>query len=464
MNEFEREVARSQLTAERHTLDELEEIYRQAADEICRKLEISNGKISVLLSEIENADEKTLSVLQSQIYQRNFKQSIKKQLDFLLKDLNDNQYTSISEYLENCYNNGFIGTLYNFNMNDIPLNIPIDPTLVVRAIHIESKLSKRLYDELEEDVEILKRKVSATISRGIASNMHYNDIARNIASNSKTGLNRAMTITRTEGNRIYNAANLDCGKAAKEKGVDDIKQWDSTLDGNTRPHHRQLDGQVRELEEDFEVANIKAPAPLQFGIPGEDINCRCICLVKPRWDVDSAFTKIDNETGQLLEFEGTKDFEDFKKRYWESVDKFENDDIIEEKTEKMVVCDVHSIGKIDIEKFKCVTKDIQTDEVIITDERIHHIKDRHPNDYERYYQYMQQIITNPDYIIEANKPNTALVLKSFSDGNEQFKTILRLVTSTDNSNFKNSIITFMKINDKEWQRLLRNKKVLYKSE
>jgi len=60
----------------------------------------------------------------------------------------------------------------------------------------------------------------------------------------------------------------------------------------------------------FEINGRKAPAPLQFGIPEEDINCRCICLVKPRWDVDSAFTKIDNETGQLLEFQGVEDYED----------------------------------------------------------------------------------------------------------------------------------------------------------
>lgn len=321
MNKFEREVARSQLMSEREALEQLEKIYKQAADEICRKLEISNGKISILLNEIENADEKTLSILQSQIYQRNFQQNIKKQLDFLLQDLNDNQYAGISEYIKNSYDNGFIGTLYNFNMSGVPINVPIDPTLVVRAIYIDSKLSKKLYDELGEDVETLKRKVSATVSRGIASNMHYNDIARNIANNSKTGLNNAMRIVRTEGNRVYNAANLDCGKAAKEKGVDDVKQWDSTLDGSTRQHHRQLDGQVRELEEDFEVNGRKAPAPLHFGIPGEDINCRCICLVKPRWDVDSAFTKIDNETGQLLEFQGVEDFEDFKKRYWKSVKK-----------------------------------------------------------------------------------------------------------------------------------------------
>ena len=125
---------------------------------------------------------------------------------------------------------------------------------------------------------------------------------------------------------------------------------------------------------------------------------------------------------------------------------------------------MHIVGKIDVNIYKCITEDIQTDEVIITDERIQHIKDRHPNDYERYYFYMSEIVSKPDFIIETNKPNTALILKSFNDGNEPFKTILRLVTSTDNKNFKNSIITFMKINNKEWDRLLRNKKILYKPE
>lgn len=125
---------------------------------------------------------------------------------------------------------------------------------------------------------------------------------------------------------------------------------------------------------------------------------------------------------------------------------------------------MYLVGKIDIEIYNCITKDITTDEVIITDERIQHIKEHHSNNYEQYYSYMRSIIENPEYIIEANKPNTALILKSFSNGNETFKTVLRLITSSDNSKFKNSIITFMKINEKEWNRLLKNKKILYKSE
>lgn len=126
---------------------------------------------------------------------------------------------------------------------------------------------------------------------------------------------------------------------------------------------------------------------------------------------------------------------------------------------------MHLIGKIDKDLYNCITDDIITDEVIITDNQIQHIKDRHPNNYECYGQFLSAVIGSPDYIIEASKPKTALVLKRIeSRYNERFKVIVRLSTSEDNPAYKNSIITFMKIDEKEWNRLLRNKKILYRKE
>lgn len=142
----------------------------------------------------------------------------------------------------------------------------------------------------------------------------------------------------------------------------------------------------------------------------------------------------------------------------------EADSGIIKSAETKEVADVRSVGKIDRDIYKCVTDDIVTDEVIITDERIGHIKDRHPNDYEKYYEYLKEIVENPDYIVEVNKPNTALILKEIIESDEkQFKTVLRLSTSTDNPNFKNSIITFMKINEREWKRILNNNYIFHKS-
>lgn len=119
------------------------------------------------------------------------------------------------------------------------------------------------------------------------------------------------------------------------------------------------------------------------------------------------------------------------------------------------------IGKININIYSCITNDIVSDDVIITNERISHIQERHPNDYERFHEYLTEIIQNPDYIIESNKPNTALILKEIIISNEVFKTVLKINTSTDNLDYKNSIITFMKIDKKEWARLIKNKKILY---
>lgn len=125
--------------------------------------------------------------------------------------------------------------------------------------------------------------------------------------------------------------------------------------------------------------------------------------------------------------------------------------------------DVYPVGKIDREIYKCITNDIITEDVIITNERINHIKERHPDDYEKFERYLKEIVEQPDYIIETKKANTALILKEIvcSEG-ESFKMVLRLITSRDNIEFKNSIITFMRINQKEWNRLLRNKRILYK--
>ncbi len=120
------------------------------------------------------------------------------------------------------------------------------------------------------------------------------------------------------------------------------------------------------------------------------------------------------------------------------------------------------VGKINREIYKCIAEDITTDEVIITDERIEHIKERHPDDYERYYSYLSCIITAPDYIIKANKPNTGVVLKEIQENGEKFKLVLRIKIENDPAEYRNSIISFWKIGEQTWKKTLKNKKILYK--
>ena len=51
---------------------------------------------------------------------------------------------------------------------------------------------------------------------------------------------------------------------------------------------------------------------------------------------------------------------------------------------------MYSIGKINQKIYKCITEDIITEEVIITDNQIQHIKDRHPEAYNKVLKNIQE--------------------------------------------------------------------------
>ena len=43
---------------------------------------------------------------------------------------------------------------------------------------------------------------------------------------------------------------------------------------------------------------------------------------------------------------------------------------------------MHFVGNLDKSIYRCITEDITTNAVVITDERIQHIEDHHPGEYE----------------------------------------------------------------------------------
>lgn len=123
---------------------------------------------------------------------------------------------------------------------------------------------------------------------------------------------------------------------------------------------------------------------------------------------------------------------------------------------------VHTVGKINRDIYKCITDDIATDEVIITDERMEHIRERHPLDYKMVIESMADAIRNPDYILNDERANTGLVIKSLHESNIQV--VLRIHTSKDEAGYKNSIISCWRISERRLKNYLRNKEILYKKE
>lgn len=125
---------------------------------------------------------------------------------------------------------------------------------------------------------------------------------------------------------------------------------------------------------------------------------------------------------------------------------------------------VQIVGKINIATYRCVSAEIVTDEVVMTEERIEHIRKRHPNDYERFCTYIPRMIAEPDYIVQANQANTAVILKEIKENGEKFKLILRIKMQHDPADYRNSVLSFWRIGDTTWRKTLKNKKILYKAE
>lgn len=245
----------------------------------------------------------------------------------------------------------------------------------------------------------------------------------------------------------------------KDLGVDQIEIVE-TLDSRTCAVCQPLDGTVIPLAQ-YEPG---------VTVPPFHPNCRgtTVPAIDEKYMGERAARDQD---GKVYYVPGNMSYSEWKKTF---VDNGSKDGLtlatigsIIENTVSMVKSEgsnVQTVGRIDIEKYRCITDEIATDEVIITPERIQHIEERHPGDYEQFVKYVADILENPDYILEANKPNTGVILKEIEENGEKFKVILRVKVESDPAEYRNSILSFWQIGETTWKKNVKNKKILYKRE
>ena len=287
MKRYDKEILQAQLNDEKKALNDLKKVYEEA-------VALINLRLAQLLGR-QDAD------LPHVIYQVEYQRMLKTQVQSILEQLQAGEFQTISEYLTNSYNNGYIGALYAMQQQGVPLIFPIDQEQVAQAIKHETQLSDSLYTVLGHDIKDLSKQIASDISRGIAAGQGYGEIASRISDYANIPMNNAMRIARTESHRIQCKSAMDAQYKAREKGADVVKEWNSYLDGKTRPHHRRLDGQIRELDEPFKVAGMKAMFPGDFGDPGEDCNCRCALLQRARWELDDEETQYLGNVSEMTE-------------------------------------------------------------------------------------------------------------------------------------------------------------------
>lgn len=303
MNKYEKEVEQTLIKNEKDVLKQLQQTYIQALADV-------KGRLRILQSREET---------QSVIYQINYQKSLEKQINAIINVLEQDNITNIQDFLNHMYEDGYIGIQYELMQQGVPVITSINQTEVASSLF--KKIGKMTFaNRLNVNMKDFKIKVKEVITRGIASGSTYKDIATQLSIVTGESLNKSYRIARTEGHRITTEAKLNSIKKAKQQGADLVKQWDATLDGKTRKKHRKLDGQWVEVDEYFEVQGEKVKAPGKFKDKGDNINCRCILLSRPRWAVDKRrvkSAKIIDEYGKEVEkLIEVKNYEDYKKGYY----------------------------------------------------------------------------------------------------------------------------------------------------
>ena len=303
INKRQKQVQQSLLKDELAVIKALEQSYEEAIADI-------DGIIVSLLARKDTEN------LQAIIYQVKQQKALKKELEVLLKELQDNNYQTIDEYLKGCYENAHIGTLFDLQGQGVPLMLPLDQEQMISAITLNSKISAPLYNHLGYNIDSLKVDITREISRGIAQSLSYQEMARNLKNITSVDYNKSLRIAKTEGHRIQNESAYNVQKKALQRGANIVKQWDSTLDKRTRDSHIKVDGEIRELDKPFSNGLMYPGDP--NGGASEVVNCRCALLQRATWALsDEEFTKMNGETNDLEHFENVDDYNKFKDIFYD---------------------------------------------------------------------------------------------------------------------------------------------------
>jgi len=321
MNKKQKIVQQAFLNDEEKVIQMLDETYTKALKDIqkeAKKLQHQIDQLDTTYKALEDQltdeeKEKLLSQQRSKIYQKKYQDSLEKQVSGILDTMHDEEFKTVDDYLNKCYEEGFLGTMYDLQGQGIPLCFPMDQEAVVRAVQLDSKISKGLYTKLGEDIADLKKRISSTVSRGISTGMSFQQMAQQLAGQTNIGYNKAIRIARTEGHRVQVQSGMDACYKAQEVGADVVKQWDATLDGRTRPRHKKVDGEIRELDEPFSNGLMFPSDP--NGGAAEVINCRCALLQRARWALDDDELETLKERADFFGLDKNDSFDDFKKKY-----------------------------------------------------------------------------------------------------------------------------------------------------
>lgn len=430
------------------TTGQLEEFHWTVEQYI--KVGQQNNLSAEWLKKLENASAKfhvsRLEAIQLQIQQQ-------------IELLYGNQLDGVDSLLKQIVSDGYTHGAFTIQKG---LGLGWDITALNRK-KLETLLSKPWTTDgrtFSDRIWLKKRELVGTVHKELVQGLLRGDSPQKITD----AIQKKFKVSRYQAARLVNTETsyfnaLAAKETYKELGVKNVEILE-TLDSITCAFCASMDRKVVPMSE------------FQPGVTVPPFHPHCRGTTVPAIDEKYMGERAArDQDGKVYYVPGNMSYSEWKKTF---VDNGSKDGLtiatigsIIKNTVSMVKSEgsnVQTVGRIDIEKYRCITDEIATDEVIITPERIQHIEERHPGDYEQFVKYVADILENPDYILEANKPNTGVILKEIEENGEKFKVILRVKVESDPAEYRNSILSFWQIGETTWKKNVKNKKILYKRE
>ncbi|KEI10530.1 head protein [Clostridium sp. K25] len=248
----------------------------------------------------------------SEWLQYNRLKSLEMQINNVLNDLYKINNKDINNHAFKTYEQNYFSLFYELE-STYKLNLSfsmLNTDYVKKAIEYPVdglKLSERLYSKHLHDLKI---KTKACLIDNMINDRGYKVVAKKLSEISNADYKQSLRIAITEGNRLRSLARQDSYEEADKLGIGLKKKWLSTLDGKTRCLHRALDGQIKDIDKEFEVSGYTALQPRLFGVASMDVHCRCdtINVVE---GINSTVRR-DNETKKVIAYKNYNEW--FKNR------------------------------------------------------------------------------------------------------------------------------------------------------
>lgn len=147
----------------------------------------------------------------------------------------------------------------------------------IHEVYIARKLNdkKNYADRIRKHHRSFILETTSKVGRGVTEEEGWIKLEDDISKVVEKTKKKVKVIQEVEGERIKEEARADAVKEEAKVGVINTKTWHTVLDASVRDTHMELHGETIPEDGYFKTANGEALHPRGFGIPSEDINCRC---------------------------------------------------------------------------------------------------------------------------------------------------------------------------------------------